>query len=140
MLSVERVSQVYSTRRDDIRSCRTSAFSWNGGAPWHPWPHGAGKSTLIRLNLRRRTPNIRNHPPRHERVLAVGIRRSFSTNLTGLDNLKFVCRIYGRRLPATNSIRRGITELGPYFRRAGSALFTRNDDAARLCASMAIRV
>jgi capsular polysaccharide transport system ATP-binding protein len=78
--------------------------------------NGAGKSTLIRLLSGAEQPTAgRIH--RHMSVswpLAFG--GGFETHLTGLDNLKFVCRIYGVDHRPLVPFVEEFTELGPFFR------------------------
>lgn len=78
--------------------------------------NGAGKSTLIRLISGAEHPSS-GHIERHMRVswpLAFG--GAFQTHLTGLDNLKFVCRIYGVDYKPLIPFVEEFTELGIYFR------------------------
>ena len=78
--------------------------------------NGAGKSTLIRLISGAENPTS-GHIQREMSVswpLAFG--GAFQTNLTGLDNLKFVCRIYGVDYKPLISFVEDFTELGIYFR------------------------
>jgi capsular polysaccharide transport system ATP-binding protein len=78
--------------------------------------NGAGKSTLIRLLAGAMQPSS-GHIERSMRVswpLAFG--GAFQANLTGLDNLKFVCRVYGVDYRPLVPFVEDFTELGVYFR------------------------
>lgn len=78
--------------------------------------NGAGKSTLIRMLSGAERPTS-GHIHRHMRVswpLAFG--GGFEVNLTGLDNLKFVCRIYGVDHRPLVPFVEDFTELGRFFR------------------------
>jgi capsular polysaccharide transport system ATP-binding protein len=78
--------------------------------------NGAGKSTLIRLigGVGRPTQG------RIRRTMSVSwplaYSGAFQPNLTGLDNLRFVCRIYGRDYRSVLPFVEDFTELGAYLR------------------------
>jgi capsular polysaccharide transport system ATP-binding protein len=78
--------------------------------------NGAGKSTLIRLL------SGAEHPTsgRIHRGMSVSwplaFGGAFQTHLTGLDNLKFVCRVYGVDHKPLVPFVEEFTELGVYFR------------------------
>jgi len=78
--------------------------------------NGAGKSTLIRLLSGAEEPTS----GRIERGMSVSwplaFTGAFQRNLTGLDNLKFVCRIHGVDYRSRVSFVEQFTELGRYFR------------------------
>ncbi len=117
MLSVDHVSKVYATRQgprkvlDDISL--QIAPGRNIGILGR---NGAGKSTLIRLISGAEQPTS-GHIRRGMRVswpLAFG--GAFQPHLTGLDNLKFVCRVYGVDYKPLVPFVEEFTELGIYFR------------------------
>lgn len=78
--------------------------------------NGAGKSTLIRLISGAEQPT-KGHITRHMSVswpLAFG--GAFQGSLTGLDNLRFICRVYGVDFhPRINYVEE-FSELGLYLR------------------------
>jgi capsular polysaccharide transport system ATP-binding protein len=78
--------------------------------------NGAGKSTLIRLLSGAEKPNA----GRIHRDMSVSwplaFTGAFQTHLTGLDNLKFVCRVYGVEWKPLVGFVEEFTELGLYFR------------------------
>ena len=78
--------------------------------------NGAGKSTLIRLLSGAERPTS----GRIERGMSVSwplaFTGAFQTHLTGLDNLKFVCRVYGVDWKPLVPFVEDFTELGIYLR------------------------
>ena len=78
--------------------------------------NGAGKSTLIRILSGAERPTS----GRIERDMSVSwplaFGGAFQSHLTGLDNLKFVCRIYGIDYRPLIPFVEEFTELGGYFR------------------------
>lgn len=78
--------------------------------------NGAGKSTLIRLISGAEQPTS----GRIHRGMTVSwplaFGGAFQPNLTGLDNLKFICRVYGVDYKPLVPFVEEFTELGIYFR------------------------
>jgi capsular polysaccharide transport system ATP-binding protein len=78
--------------------------------------NGAGKSTLIRLISGAERPS-EGHIVRDMSVswpLAFG--GAFQSALTGLDNLRFICRVYGRTTEDKIEYVQEFSELGSYLR------------------------
>ena len=78
--------------------------------------NGAGKSTLIRILGGAERPT-RGHIRRGMSIswpLAFG--GAFQGSLTGLDNLKFICRVYGADYRDKIDYVQDFAELGEYFR------------------------
>ena len=78
--------------------------------------NGAGKSTLIRLLSGAERPTS----GRIQRGMSVSwplaFTGAFQTHLTGLDNLKFICRVYGKDWKPLVPFVEEFTELGIYLR------------------------
>lgn len=78
--------------------------------------NGAGKSTLIRLLSGAERPTS----GRIERGMSVSwplaFTGAFQMHLTGLDNLKFICRVYGKDWKPLVPFVEEFTELGIYLR------------------------
>lgn len=117
MIRIENVSKAYQTRlgrRVVLDSVNLELH--RGRNVGILGRNGAGKSTFVRLLAGAERPSSgRIH--RGMRVswpLAFG--GAFQTNLTGLDNLKFVCRIYGVDYKPLVPFVEEFTELGVYFR------------------------
>ena len=117
MISVEHVTKTYHTRfgprvvLDDVNL--SLAPGRNIGILGR---NGAGKSTLIRLISGAEQPTS----GRIRRGMSVSwplaFGGAFQTHLTGLDNLKFICRIHGVDYKPLVSFVEDFTELGVYFR------------------------
>jgi capsular polysaccharide transport system ATP-binding protein len=117
MLALENISKVYSTRRGKREVLRDINFRLERGENLGILGrNGAGKSTLIRLISGAESPTsgaIR----RGMRVSwPLAFSGAFQTHLTGLDNLKFVCRVYGVDYRPLVPFVEQFTELGIYFR------------------------
>jgi capsular polysaccharide transport system ATP-binding protein len=117
MLSVEHVSKVYATRQGRRAVLSDVNFSLEPGRNIGILGrNGAGKSTLIRLisGAERATSGRIRRGMRVSWPLAFG--GAFQAHLTGLDNLKFVCRVYGVDYKPLIAFVEEFTELGIYFR------------------------
>ena len=117
MIRVENVSKVYSTRQGPHQVLDDVSFELPRGRNLGILGrNGAGKSTLIRLIAGAESPTA-GHIRRGMTVswpLAFG--GAFQPHMTGLDNLKFVCRIYGVDYRDKVAFVEDFTELGVYFR------------------------
>jgi len=117
MLSVEHVSKVYETRHGPYKVFENVSFALQRGRNLGILGrNGAGKSTMIRLISgaeRPTTGRIRRGMRISWPLAFVG---AFAHNLTGLDNLKFVCRVYGVDYKPLLPFVEDFTELGAFFR------------------------
>ena len=117
MILVDKVSKVYRTRLGERTVLdRVSLRLERGRNVGILGRNGAGKSTLIRLLSGAERPT-RGHIERQMTVswpLAFG--GAFQHHLTGLDNLKFICRVYGADWRRLRPFVEEFTELGVYFR------------------------
>jgi capsular polysaccharide transport system ATP-binding protein len=117
MLSIDHVSKVYRTRQGRHKVLSDVNFRVERGKHLGILGrNGAGKSTLIRLisGAERPTSGTIRRGMSVSWPLAFG--GAFHTHLTGLDNLKFVCRVYGVDYRPLVSFVEEFTELGEYFR------------------------
>jgi capsular polysaccharide transport system ATP-binding protein len=117
MLSVEHIAKTYMTRQGRHRVLRDVSFQLERGNHLGILGrNGAGKSTLIRLisGAERPTSGVIRRGMTVSWPLAFG--GAFQAHLTGLDNLKFVCRIYGLDYKPLVPYVEQFTELGEYFR------------------------
>jgi capsular polysaccharide transport system ATP-binding protein len=117
MISIENVTKTYHTRLGrrtildgvNLRLERGHNVGILGR-------NGAGKSTLIRIlsGAERPTSGSIHREMSVSWPLAFG--GAFQPHLTGLDNLKFVCRIYGVDYRPKVEFVEDFAELGVYFR------------------------
>jgi capsular polysaccharide transport system ATP-binding protein len=117
MLSVEHVSKVYETRHGPYKVFDDVSFTLQRGRNIGILGrNGAGKSTMIRLISGAERPTT-GRIRRGMRVSwPLAFAGAFAGNLTGLDNLKFVCRIYGIDYRPLVPFIEEFTELGIFFR------------------------
>lgn len=117
MLAAENISKVYRTRRGLRRVLHDVTFRLErGGNLGILGRNGAGKSTLIRLLSGAERPTA-GHIVRGMSISwPLAFAGAFQAHLTGLDNLKFVCRVYGVEYKPLVSFVEEFTELGLYFR------------------------
>src|SRR5271156_7038050 len=117
MLSVERISKVYETRRGPFKVFDDVSFTLERGRNLGILGrNGSGKSTMIRLISGAERPTT-GRIRRGMRVSwPLAFAGAFAHNLTGLDNLKFVCRVYGVPYKPLVPFVEEFTELGIYFR------------------------
>jgi capsular polysaccharide transport system ATP-binding protein len=117
MLSIEHVSKSYATRSGRHKVLRDVSFQLRRGENLGILGrNGAGKSTLIRLiaGAERPTAGAIRREMSVSWPLAFG--GAFQTHLTGLDNLKFVCRVYGVDYRPLVPFVEEFTELGKFLR------------------------
>lgn len=117
MLSVEHVSKSYETRRGRHKVLDDVSFTLQRGRNIGILGrNGAGKSTMIRLISGAERPTS-GRIRREMRVSwPLAFAGAFAGNLTGLDNLKFVCRVYGVPYKPLIPFIEEFTELGKFLR------------------------
>lgn len=117
MLAAENISKVYRTRRGLRRVLHNVNFTLERGANLGILGrNGAGKSTLIRLISGAEQPTAGRIARGMSVSWPLAFGGAFQTHLTGLDNLKFVCRVYGVDYKPLVPFVEEFTELGIYFR------------------------
>jgi capsular polysaccharide transport system ATP-binding protein len=81
-------------------------------------PNGAGKSTLMRLISGTEAPNSGRIVTNKTISWPVGLSGGFQGSLTGRDNVKFVCRVYGlnnAEIKEKIAFVQEFAEIGEYF-------------------------
>src|SRR5271168_3347892 len=117
MLSVEHTSKTYETRQGRYRVFDDISFALQRGRNLGILGrNGAGKSTMIRLisGAERPTTGRIRRGMRVSWPLAFG--GAFQAHLTGLDNLKFISRVYGIDYKPLVPFIEEFTELGAFLR------------------------
>jgi capsular polysaccharide transport system ATP-binding protein len=117
MLSLEQVSKVYQTRRGPHRVLDKVDLTLERGRNIGILGrNGAGKSTMIRVISGAERPTS-GRIIRGMRVSwPLAFAGAFAHNLTGFDNLKFVCRVYGVPFKPLVPFVEEFTELGSFLR------------------------
>ena len=117
MISAENVCKTYDTRFGPRTILDNVNFRLErGGNIGILGQNGAGKSTLIKLISGAEKPTS-GHIHRGMSVSwPLAFSGAFQPHLTGLDNLKFVCRVYGVDYKPLIPFVEDFTELGIYFR------------------------
>lgn len=78
--------------------------------------NGAGKSTLIRILSGAEKPDKGSVVRSMSLSWPLAFGGAFQGTLTGLDNLKFICRVYGADYRTKIDYVQDFSELGAYFR------------------------
>jgi capsular polysaccharide transport system ATP-binding protein len=117
MIRLTNVNKIYPTRGGPVQILRDVNLTVNRGERVGILGrNGAGKSTLIRLVSGAELPTS-GQVERHMSVswpLAFG--GAFQGSLTGVDNLRFICRIYGVEPEDKLPFVQEFSELGIYLR------------------------
>lgn len=78
--------------------------------------NGAGKSTMIRMVSGAELPTSGRISRRMSVSWPLAFGGAFQGSLTGMDNLRFICRIYGADAKAAEPFVQEFSELGYYLR------------------------
>lgn len=117
MLVFDRVDKFY--RAGGVKKTILSDFSFAFPADRNVGimgKNGAGKSTMMRLMAGIEPPN-HGHVYRNSRVSwPLGFAGGFNGSMTGIENIRFVSRIYGQDIEQVISYVTEFAELGPSLR------------------------
>jgi capsular polysaccharide transport system ATP-binding protein len=117
MIRVENVTKVYTTRKGPHTVLDDVSFELGRGRNIGILGrNGAGKSTLIRLISGAENPTSGRIRREMSVSWPLAFGGAFQPHMTGLDNLRFVCRIYGVDYKPLVPFVEDFTELGVYFR------------------------
>ncbi|TID29435.1 ATP-binding protein [Avibacterium paragallinarum] len=116
MISVKHVYKKYQTRTGSVTVLNDINFSLNKGEKIGILGrNGAGKSTLIRLMSGVEAPT--SGIIRREMSISwpLAFSGAFQGSLTGMDNLRFICRIYNADINYVTEFTESFSELGNYL-------------------------
>ncbi|WP_029158290.1 ABC transporter ATP-binding protein [Comamonas testosteroni] len=117
MIHIEHVTKRYATRHGDVTVLDDVNLTIHPGEKVGILGrNGAGKSTIIRLisGAERPTAGLIRREMSVSWPLAFG--GAFQGSLTGLDNLRFICRVYGKSTEDKIAYVQEFSELGRYLR------------------------
>lgn len=117
MIEISNLTKCYATRSGNVTVLNNVNLTIRPGEKVGVLGrNGAGKSTLIRLISGAERPT----EGRIERKMSVSwplaFGGAFQSSLTGLDNLRFICRVYGVDFHPRISYVEEFSELGRYLR------------------------
>lgn len=117
MIHIEHVTKRYATRHGDVTVLDDVNLTIRPGEKIGILGrNGAGKSTIIRLisGAERPSAGLIRREMSVSWPLAFG--GAFQGTLTGLDNLRFICRVYGKSTEDKIAYVQEFSELGRYLR------------------------
>lgn len=117
MIHIEHVTKRYATRHGDVTVLDDVNLTIRPGEKIGILGrNGAGKSTIIRLisGAERPSSGLIRREMSVSWPLAFG--GAFQGTLTGLDNLRFICRVYGKSTEDKIAYVQEFSELGRYLR------------------------
>ena len=117
MIRLSNVSKAYATSSGKVRVLEGLDFQVNRGESVGILGcNGAGKSTLIRIISGAEQPDTGSITREMSVSWPLAFSGAFQTSLTGIDNLRFICRVYGvdteRYIPFVEDF----SELGIFLR------------------------
>lgn len=117
MIRLENISKAYRTRSGRNWVFRDVDFTVAPGEKIGILGrNGAGKSTLIRLLGRVEQPTTGRIVADMSVSWPLAFSGAFQHSLTGMDNLRFICRVYGKDPDAAAAVVDEFAELGRYMR------------------------
>ncbi len=116
MISVEQVSKQYHTRNGLRTVLDNISFELTKGEKVGILGrNGAGKSTLIRLMSGVEPPTSGEIRRSMSISWPLAFSGAFQGSLTGMDNLRFICRIYNVDIDYVKAFTEDFSELGQYL-------------------------
>lgn len=117
MIMVKSVSKSYSTRGGLVPVLKNVSFSVGRGEKIAILGrNGAGKSTLVRLISGAERPTSGEIWSDMTVSWPLAFGGAFQGSLTGLDNMRFICRIYGLDWKSRVAFVEEFSELGAYLK------------------------
>jgi capsular polysaccharide transport system ATP-binding protein len=116
MIKLTDVTKIYTTQSGSRTILDKVSLTINSGSKIGILGrNGAGKSTLIRLISGIERPSSGTVERQMKLSWPIAFSGGFQGSLTGLDNLKFVCRMYGVDYREKIDYIQEFSELGPYL-------------------------
>lgn len=116
MIELENITKVFRTRHGMRRVLNDVSLTISPGEKLGVLgPNGAGKSTLVRIISGAEQPTRGNVRRGMTISWPLGFVGGFQTSLTGYDNFKFICRVYGQDAKALFPYVADFSELGSYL-------------------------
>ncbi|WP_373818663.1 ABC transporter ATP-binding protein [Glaesserella sp.] len=116
MISVKNVSKSYYTQNGERKVLQDINFEIKKGEKIGILGrNGAGKSTLIRLLSGVEPPSSGKIERKMSISWPLAFSGAFQGSLTGMDNLRFICRIYGADIEYVKQFTEAFSELGEYL-------------------------
>lgn len=117
MIRLDHIHKVYPTRAGDRVVLNDISFSFERGEKLGILGrNGAGKSTLVRLVSGAELPTSGEVTRTMSVSWPLAFGGAFQSALTGLDNVRFISRIYKQQADSNIDFVREFTELGAYLR------------------------
>lgn len=117
MITLDNVSKIYHTRQGPRKVLDGVSLSIAKGEKVGVLGrNGAGKSTLIRLISGAELPTAGNIYRGMSISWPLAFGGAFQGSLSGIDNLKFICRIYGSPINSAVAFVEDFSELGEYLK------------------------
>ena len=117
MISLDNVGMQYPTTRGDVTVFSGVDICVKPGEKWGILGrNGAGKSTLVRVIGGAEKPTFGVVRRSMSVSWPLAFSGGFQGSLTGIDNLRFVCRVYGVTFDEKLDFVADFTELGRYLR------------------------
>lgn len=117
MIELSRVNKSYRLSHGDSRNVlRDVSITFRPGVNMGILGlNGQGKSTLIRIIGGSELPDSGKVVRKGRVSWPIGFTGGFNGSLTGRENLRFTCRIYGADIRGVTAFVEDFTELGPYM-------------------------
>lgn len=117
MIHIEHVTKRYATRHGNVTVLDDVNLTIRPGEKVGILGrNGAGKSTMIRLISGAERPSAGQIRREMSVSWPLAFGGAFQGSLTGLDNLRFICRVYGKSTEDKIAYVQDFSELGRYLR------------------------
>ncbi len=140
MIELKDIEKTYPGKHGRIHVLRgVSAQFKRGESVGILGQNGAGKSTMLRIMCGSERPTFGTVRREVSCSWPLGFSASFASSLTGAENLRFVCRIYGADVAEVTEFVAGFSELGASINEPVKTYSTGMRSRLAFALSMAIR-